>query len=474
MDFTSFKFCIFLTVVGVAYRLAPARFRVGLILAASYAFYWTWSGSLATLMLAATACAYIAARRIQTAQNDSAKRWTMFAAVSAFVALLAIFKTTFLWRDIFKHDLLIPLGISYYTFKLISYVVDVYWGKMRAEKSFLALASYASFFPQIVAGPIQRSESFLEEIHRAPAARLPDVMTGVQRILLGYFKKFVVADNLETLVNFVYGHVYGRGTPLALGFYAYPLQLYADFGGLTDIAVGSALVLGIETPENFYAPFAAHNISEYWRRWHISLTSWLTDYVFTPLRMATRNWGNVGLIFSLTVNLVLIGVWHGVRWEFALFGLLHAFYLSVDALSARWRKRFYKAHPSTDRAMNWIGPVVTFHLVAIGAVFFRGERVSDIFYLLGHLGSGIRFPSAEFRGLMDVSGRSILIGFGGYVLLEIADYFRRRNRRGELVESLPRWGRWSVYSCTAVTVVFVIMLLLAGGESRNPFLYAIF
>ncbi len=180
--------------------------------------------------------------------------------------------------------------------------------------------------------------------HPTPA-RFRQVLLGLQRILLGYFKKFVVADHLSILVNFVYGHVYSSGMPLILGFYAFPLQMYADFAGLTDIAIGSAWLFGIETPENFNAPFSAASPSEYWRRWHITLTTWLTDYVFTPLRMWFRAWGTVGLVLCLFINMILIGAWHGFRFTYVMFGAIHAIYLSVDALTARARKKYYPRTP---------------------------------------------------------------------------------------------------------------------------------
>jgi hypothetical protein len=250
--------------------------------------------------------------------------------------------------------------------------------------------------------------------------------------------------------------------------------MYADFSGLTDIAVGAAMMFGIESPENFNAPFSAASPSEYWRRWHITLTLWLTDYVFTPLRMATRNFGNAGLVFSLFVNMVLIGLWHGFRWTFALFGVVHAIYLSCDALTARVRKRYYKSNPMADRLTNWIGPVVTFHLVAIAFVFFRADGVGAASKLFRHLFDGIGRFSPEFQEVLSRPGRALPVLAGAYALMEIADWFRRRYARGEFLLMMPRWGRWSVYSCTAVTVMFVVLLLLAGGQNRNPFLYAIF
>jgi hypothetical protein len=233
-------------------------------------------------------------------------------------------------------------------------------------------------------------------------------------------------------------------------------------------------LLGIEAPENFNAPFSASSPSDYWRRWHITLTLWLTDYVFTPLRLKTRAWGNAGLVFSLLVNMVLIGLWHGFRWNFALFGVVHTIYLSADALTARRRKKYYKAHPAADRAMNWLAPVLTFHLVATGLIFFRSDTAGEIFYFLSHIAQGLGAPSAEFHVFWRASGRSASIGFGAYFVMEALDYLRRKSMQGTVVAALPRWGRWAAYSCTATAALLAVCLLLASGAVHNPFMYAIF
>jgi alginate O-acetyltransferase complex protein AlgI len=191
------------------------------------------------------------------------------------------------------------------------------------------------------------------------------------------------------------------------------------------------------------------------------------------LRMSTRALGDVGLVLCLMANMVLIGVWHGFRWSFALFGVVHAIYLSVDALTARMRKRYYKMHPRVNTLTNWIGPVVTFHLVAIAFVFFRGTSVHDIVYFLKHLVSQTGVPSAAFSALVEEHRTSIVAGLVGYALIEIADYIRRQNSEHKFVSTVPRWGRWSVYACTVTTAVFVVFLLAGEGNS-NPFLYAIF
>ncbi len=480
-NFTTVAFLLFLSGVAVIYRLTPRAWRAVVLCLASYFFYFSWNRRMTLLLLASTVFTYVAALLIERTRNQRLRRLIMAALVAGLITILAIFKAPREIQDFIRRaighpylDLAMPLGISYYTFKLLSYVIDVYWGNTSAEKRFIRFAAYAAFFPQMVAGPIQRSETFLPQIDAAPPANFRVVLLGVQRIVLGFFKKFVVANNLGLLVTFVFGHLYNSGTPLLLGYYGFTLQLYADFSGLADIAIGAAWLLGIESPENFDAPFSAVNISEFWRRWHITLTKWLTDYVFTPLRMSTRNFGNAGLVFSLFVNMILIGLWHGFRWTFVVFGAIHGVYLTVDALTARRRKRYYKTHPAADRLTNWTGPVITFHLVALTLVFFRSQTIGDGFYFLAHLFQGIPSVSPEFRTYCHYLGLSMLAGFWAYAIAEAGDYLRRRNQKGYLVPSLPRWARWSVYSCTATSTAVLLVLVYLAGASSSPFLYAIF
>jgi hypothetical protein len=251
--------------------------------------------------------------------------------------------------------------------------------------------------------------------------------------------------------------------------------MYADFSGLTDIAVGAGVLLGIDSPENFNAPFSAPSPSEYWRRWHITLTLWMTDYVFTPLRMSSRNLGNAGLVLSLFLNMILIGLWHGFYWTFALFGAVHAVYLSVDALTQKWRKRWYKSHRLADRVTDWVGPIVTFHLIGVAFVFFRAGDVATIGLMFRHLFDGWGPLSDQFQDIIDRPGCSVGVLAAAYILMEAADLLRRRLwPKRTLAAAVARWQRWSFYSCSALTMLLVVSLLITNKPESSPFLYAIF
>jgi alginate O-acetyltransferase complex protein AlgI len=348
----------------------------------------------------------------------------------------------------------LPLGISYYTFKLISYVVDVYWEKVPAERDFVAFATYVAFFPQIVAGPIQRSGDFLEQV-RNPSPSREMLTSGLRRLLLGCFKKTVIADNLALLINLAYPDSGPSHISTLAAFYLFPLQLYADFSALTDIAIGTARLFGIQSPENFNEPFLASSISQYWRGWHMTLTTWLTDYVFLPLRMATRRAGNWGLAFSLMVNMLLIGLWHGFSWTFAVFGLLHGSFLVADALTARSRAKFFKVHRRWDRAAVWIGRALTFHMVALAMVFFRAESLSQAFDVISRL----RVTGLELTGIFEKEAIYGLVGLASLGILWIA-----RTQHWTRSVAVPVWGRWAFYYA-------VIAIIAKYGHNAEGFIY---
>lgn len=461
MGFATANFIGFLTLVALLYALSPRRLRGPLLTVASYAFYWLWSRWFAALLLASTIIAFYAAR-----SKSAALR-----AVSLIILVLVLFKSL----PLMGVSAIFPLGISYYTFKLAGYLIDAHWGAVEPERRLIPFLAYASFFPQIVAGPIQRAQSFLPQVERARSQRLATVTYGALRLVLGFMKKFVVADHLGVIVDYVYGHLGPHpGVPIALGFYGYPLQLYADFSGLTDIAIGASAILGIEAPENFAAPFAASSPSEFWRRWHITLTQWMVDYVFTPLRMSLRGLGNLGLVLSIFVNMVLIGLWHGFYWTFALFGVVHAIFLSIDALTQRYRRRWYKSYPFLDRVTDWVGPIVTFHIVALACVFFRASSVAVVGAFLSNLFAGWGSTAGEFKNILGLPGNSIYVVVAAFAIAEGADALRRHLASRQQPIAIPRWGRWSIYACTAMSLVLVVCMLVTSGVQSNPFLYAIF
>jgi D-alanyl-lipoteichoic acid acyltransferase DltB (MBOAT superfamily) len=468
VQFTSLAGLVFVAVAALVCRIAPVPHKPTVILIASYVLYCTWDPGMALALLAATTICFAAAWQIDRTRS-SGGGGLLGATAGALVLYICFFKIQGLIGS--GSSIAVPLGVSYYTFRLISYVVDVYWGKIPAERNAIRFAAYVAFFPHLVAGPIQRAEEFLPQVRPERTDWRPQIWRGATRILLGLFKKLAVADPVSLLVAYGFAHAgEGSSLPSVLALYLFPLQLYMDFSALTDIAIGVGLLLGIESPENFDRPFMAPNISEFWRRWHMSLTGWLRDYVFTPLRMGLRNWGNVGLVASVTINMLLIALWHGFRTSFLVFGLIHSAYLIVDVLSAPYRKRYYKNHKIAATTAAFLGPLLTYHLVAVADVFFRVPTFSAGAQVLGGLASGLGGVPGAIAAATAPPNHHAWVAFPFAVLAVMGDSARRRSL-ASAAEMEVRWLRWSAYTVTTVLCVFVVLMMLAVRGEVNPFVY---
>jgi alginate O-acetyltransferase complex protein AlgI len=472
MQFTSLAGLTFVVCAAILCRIAPVRLKPTLLLAASYLFYCTWDTWVALDLLLVTTVCYCVALGIQRLRSSSAGTALLAAAVTALILYISFFKIRAVSET--AGFIAVPLGVSYYTFRLISYVVDVHWGKIEAERNWIRFAAYVAFFPHLIAGPIQRAEDFLPQVRPERLRWQSQTFRGVTRMLLGLFKKLAIADPLSGLVSFGVAHA-GLGTslPSAMAVYLFPLQLYMDFSALTDIAIGVGLLFGIESPENFNRPFAAANITEFWRRWHMTLTGWLRDYVFVPMQMALRNWRRVGLIFSLTVNMVLVAIWHGFRMSFLVFGLIHSVYVIIDALSAPTRRSLYKRYPAAARIASVVGPVFTYHLVAFAAVFFRAPTLAGGGRILAGLTVGLGDLVGSIADATKPPNHNAWAALSFAVIVLIMESLVER-WHGRGAELRPRWLRWSAYAAATVTSIFVLLALLAGGRESSPFVYAQF
>jgi D-alanyl-lipoteichoic acid acyltransferase DltB (MBOAT superfamily) len=298
---------------------------------------------------------------------------------------------------------------------------------------------------------------------------------GSSRLVWGLAKKLLVADDLAPTVNYVFSHVHGlHGGALLAGFYLFPLQMYADFSALTDVALGVGMLFGIKGPENFNRPFTASSISDFWRRWHMSLTNWLADYVFTPLRMATRSAGTAGLAVSITINMLAVGLWHGFTWGYFAFGALNAAYLVVDALTTRRRAGLFKARPNLDWPGTWMGQLLTIHLFFIAMVFFRAHAVSDAAWLLSHMWRGLGSLTSD-SGLVPAGSNVLFIGLAGYAVLELAERYRPDLWWARVEPAAPLWARWTMRCAVGACVVAALFLVTVRPVTQETaFLYQVF
>lgn len=396
MLFNSLQFALFLpVVVALAWMLRRSHvLRLAFLLAASYGFYMCWNWRYAGLLVGSTLLDFLVALQLARGNRAAVRKCLLVVSLAGNLGVLFYFKYfNFLYASAVDcatfagwslprtaHDFLLPVGISFYTFQSLSYTIDVYRGKLQPTNSFIRFALFVSFFPQLVAGPIVRASEFLPQLQRAPVFDDRRAQRGLYLIALGLFKKICIADVLAaTLLDRVYANPDGFGTvELLLAAYGYTFQIYCDFSGYSDIAIGAAALLGYELPINFNRPFLATSLRDFWRRWHISLSSWLRDYLYVPLG------GNRGSRFRTQVNLMITmllgGLWHGANWTFVIWGALHGAYLAIE--------RALGIAPLDDdapRSRVWVRRLITFHLVVVAFLIFRCDDVSVFWAFLSGL-----------------------------------------------------------------------------------------
>lgn len=405
MTFYTLAFLIFFTVLFAVYY-SPLR-NVGksqnmILLLASYFFYGYASWKLLPLLVAITLLYFFLGKGIAAA-GDSRKGSALntagvvlgvglllyFKYLNFFITSFAsLFETMGLHTNLHTFNIIMPLGISFFIFKLISYIVEIHRGRIEPTNDIVAFATYVAFFPCIMAGPIDRP-GFMEQLGHKRDFNYDMAVDGCRQFIWGLFKKVAVADNIVSCVDAAWGGEFDlmpAGKLLVVAV-LYSFQMYMDFSGYSDMAIGIGRTLGLKVAKNFNYPFFAVNVADYWRRWHMSLTSWLTDYVFMPLNIKFRNWDKAGIILAIIINFVLVGMWHGDNWTYAVFGLYHGLLFVPLILSGAF---FKKSKLKTGRfGLPCIADMgrmlLTFLLVTIGLIIFRAPSVGSAFSYIGHL-----------------------------------------------------------------------------------------
>jgi alginate O-acetyltransferase complex protein AlgI len=391
MLFCSISFMIFFAVLLCVYWALPwQRARVWLLVAASFYFYATWNKWLAVILCASTFVDYLLALGIEHSTSKGLRKFFLSVNLLANLGLLCYFKyTNFFLLSLnevliaagspswFRSlQVIVPIGISFYTFEAINYMVDVYRGHMRAERNFGDFLLFILFFPHLVSGPIVRARDFLPQIKRPKRCDWVRMHLGLQYFLMGLFKKLAIADRMAQFADPVFDHALDYQTPAAwIALFAYAMQVYGDFSGYTDMAIGTAHMLGYKLAENFNMPYLAPNISEFWNRWHISLSSWLRDYIFVSLGGSRNGEGKTRR--NLIITMTLCGLWHGAAWQFVGFGFIQAWLLIIHRAFRRWCK--YK--PQLDGVLrSQLGTICrvcfTFLCFCLSLVVFRSSSFS--------------------------------------------------------------------------------------------------
>jgi len=457
MLFNSNLFLLFLPTVVVLFYLLQPAWRRGLLLVASYSFYWVWSVPFSLLLVASTFVDFFAARTIERSDRQGIRRLALFSSLALNLGSLCLFKYAdfltnaslelFSFRPWPVLDLVLPLGISFYTFQTMSYTIDVFRGHTKACSSWVDVALYVSFFPQLVAGPIVRSDVLIPQLDGVDRGiDLRGIRQGLALIVYGMAKKVLVADSMAPIVNEVYGAPEQFGAvELALATYAFAVQIYCDFSGYSDIAIGSARLLGIRLPENFKSPYLSCGIREFWRRWHISLSTWLRDYLYISLG------GNRGSAWktyrNLLLTMILGGLWHGAGFNWIVWGSIHGVMLSLE-------RRLDLPERSRSVIRNALRWLVTFHLVCLSWVFFRASDVTQAGEILSRIVSGA-------DGELSVRWTPIL----GIALVFLVGASRLRSRWIELAANRPQLIAWVT---VAATIAFA---LIFRGQKNPEFIY---
>jgi alginate O-acetyltransferase complex protein AlgI len=398
MLFNSLPFVIFFTIFFILYWIVwDKNYKTQnlLLLAGSYAFYGWWDWRLLSLLIGNSALNYFLGLQIAQTTHEKSRKillwmglvpclgglvffkyWNFF--IESLVRATNAFSIHLDWHTL---NLLLPLGISFYTFKIMAYLLDIYHGKIKASRDWVVFFTYVAFFPCIISGPIDRARSFIPQLEKKRVFDSGQASDGLRQILWGLFKKIVIADNCALFASEIFDHYKQLpASSLLLGEFFFTIQIYADFSGYSDMAIGIAKLLGMQVIRNFNAPFFAQNIADFWRRWHISLTTWLTDYVFTPLSIAFRDYGKWGLIGAVLINYTLIGIWHGANWTFILFGFLNGCYYIPLIWRGTWNKKLKTSGNDMGLSLKILTrTAATFLLVMFTFTLFRADSVSQAF-----------------------------------------------------------------------------------------------
>jgi alginate O-acetyltransferase complex protein AlgI len=411
MLFNSLIFLFYFPVVVLVDLLLPHKFRWLFLLVASYYFYMNWKPVYAMLLFITTLTTWLCGILLEKANDGRKKCLFLTSSLIINLGLLFVFKYFNFFNEsvysllekinirwpIQNLDLLLPIGISFYTFQSVGYTIDVYRGDIKAEKHFGIYALFVSFFPQLLAGPIGRAKSLIPQfriIRRLDAERINQ---GIKQMIWGYFMKLVVADRLALYVNATYNNPdQHNGTTLLIATLFFGFQIYCDFAGYSNIACGAARILGFELINNFNRPFLSRSIAEFWRKWHISFSSWIFDYIFRPLQMKWRYMKISGNITAVMVTFLVSGIWHGANWTFIIWGLLHGIYLSLNLVYAPWKKKLNRIlHIGDSPLIIACRFLFTFLLVSLAWIFFKANNISDAFTILSKIfsDSGVPFKA---------------------------------------------------------------------------------
>ena len=481
MLFTTINYLLFLPIVFVIYWLTRADKRYLVLLVASYFFYANWNVYYVGLIFSVTLVSYLCALQIEK-NRKSSKMYLLICALLVFGALIYFKYFNFILESIngvmklagsdkaFSYiEVLLPVGISFYIFQAFSYVIDVYREDVDAEKNFLYFALFISFFPQLVAGPIERTENLLPQLKKEREFDYPLAVYGMRLMLWGYFKKLIIADRLAYYADGVFNsYPEFKGFSLVIGIFFFTIQIYCDFSGYSDIAIGSANLLGIRLMTNFKSPYYSSSVKEFFTRWHISLSSWFRDYVYIPLGGSRCSKGRH--IFNTMATMLVSGLWHGAAWTYVAWGGIHG----IGNILCK-KKKAQEGNTESGRSafiskVLWWGRVlVTFCFCMFAWTFFRAYNFSCAWSILSRLFVGISHPMTYIMdGVMAIGINSdeLILIIICIAVLAVYDYISLNKDVLILLDNLPRAARYAVYVSLALVIIYYVPVY-----GNNEFIY---
>lgn len=497
MLFNSIDFLVFFPIVVLLYWVIPKKIRYIWLLAASYYFYMSWNAEYALLIAASTLITYVCGLGIGyfgKRDGKHAKLWQKIVIAAGFVSNLGIL-FFYKYFDFFMENInavlvhferkpltsslavLLPVGISFYTFQALGYIVDVYRGEIEAEKNPLKYALFVSFFPQLVAGPIERSKNLMEQIRDIPQRKtleLHRIVNGLVLIFYGLFLKMVIADRISIVVDYVYENYYSVGSvELILGAVGFAFQIYCDFGSYSLIAIGAAGVLGFTLMENFNTPYFATSIQDFWRRWHISLSTWFRDYLYIPL--GGNRCGRVRRYFNIMVTFLVSGLWHGAEWTYVIWGGIHGLYQVIGDILSPVRKKVCEVFAVKTKCTSYklTQMLFTFVLTTFAWIFFRADSMEQAFLYIERIfvraNPWILFNGGVYSLGLDRFEANVL--FVSLAVMLIVDVIRYK--RGQKIDEFLQEQNWWF---TLSFVVFLLVMIFVYGQygpvyDANQFIY---
>ncbi len=479
MVVNSINFWLFFVIVLVPYFLC-FRGKGGQnlwLLLASYVFYGWADWRILPLLVAVTAVFYALGLAIEHNNHLRPRRASHLTTLGVVLGLgilfyfkyfgffvtemAALFTALSLPHSLRSLNIVMPIGISFFTFKLMGYVIEVHRESIRPTRDIVEFGTFVAFFPTILSGPIDRAGTFLPQLAERRRFGENNFVEGLKRVLWGMFLKMCIADVIAPWTDAVFGnYAHHNATSILVAAVLYLIQLYTDFCGFSEMAIGVARMMGLRVAENFNRPFMAKNVADYWRRWHMSLTTWITDYVFLTLNVSLRNWGQWGVYVATLVNLIVIGVWHGANWTYFWFGVYHGLLLVATTSLDKRRKKFEKNHRLKDNQLYaWSRRLLTFSFFAFGSVLFRATSMSDFLGTLARLPQGFStLYTEEFSSI-------ILYAFPAIALVFLREWAAEYRRDIHFLHAHRTWVR-------LVSIALMISYILYAGQLEGQsFIY---